>query len=210
MSAFGKASEVEARGQEILIPWLRYKYDDLVLNTGGRLHLELQGICDCFAHKAGEVIAIEIKVEESNEHGNLFLESWSNKSRYNPGWLIKSEADLLVYYFLSTDECYVLRMQQLKAWAFTTDHGRWAISHFPERQQNKYDQRNDTWGWCVPIQNCMDVAGRGQFEPKKACYADPFLRAKLQSHEEWWAEHDSDKENPAGVPGSQAVMDKRY
>lgn len=178
------------------MPWLRKRYDHVVLNSGGRLHLELQRISDCFANSGGEVVAIELKVEKSSDHGNLFLESWSNKKRFNPGWLVKSEADLLIYYFVSTDECYVLRMQTLKIWAFSAEHGRWAVSHFPEREQSKYTQLNDTWGWCVPIQKCMEVAGRGQFQPRKECYADPFLRAQIQTNEEWLADYE--KENPAG------------
>jgi hypothetical protein len=188
MNAFTSANKVEAEGQRILIPWLRTRYDHVVLNTGGRLHMELQRLCDCFANKDGQVVAIEIKVEEEDKHGNLFLESWSNKSQYNPGWFVKSDADLLIYYFLESDDAYVLNLPKLKAWGFTTEHGRWLVSHFPERVQDKRQQRNDTWGWCVPIQKCIEVAGRGQCKPKEECYADPFRRAQIQTHDEWMRE----------------------
>ncbi len=166
-SGWTETCKVESRGQEILLPWLRQRYDNIVVNSGGRLQIELQKIADMFANKGDKVIALEIKVEDKNLHDNLFLESWSNKSRYNPGWLIKSEADLLVYYFLADDEAFVFNLQKLKNWAFKSMLGKWQVANYPEKMQEKYKQRNDTWGWCVPIDICMKAAGKGKFHPKQ-------------------------------------------
>jgi hypothetical protein len=58
------------------------------------------------------VWAVEIKVEQAWT-GNLFLETWSNRNLESkathaelgstPGWLIKTRADMLLYYFLDGD-----------------------------------------------------------------------------------------------------------
>jgi len=166
-NAWTKACQIEAQGQEILLPWLRHRYDNIVVNSGGRLQIELQKIADMFANKDDKVVALEIKVEYENLHDNLFLESWSNKSRYNPGWLVKSEADLLIYYFLKEDDAFVFGLQKLKKWAFESKLGKWQVANYPEKMQGKYQQLNDTWGWCVPIDVCMKAAGKDKYHPKR-------------------------------------------
>ncbi len=196
MSAFSNASKVEAEGQRILAPWLRNRFEHVVFNSGGARHLELQKICDAFASPIGteSVVTIELKVEEENKTGNLYLESFSNKSKCNPGWMFKSEAELLVYYFLRSDECYTLKMQRLRRWAFSQEtEGFWNISSYPEREQKKREQKNDTWGWCVPITRCLEVAAtkkESRYSPRAECMSDPFLRAQLQTREEWLSEYE--------------------
>lgn len=190
MSAFGEALGVESEGQRILLPWLRKRYDHVVVNAGGRLALELQQICDAFANKGDGFVAIEMKFEQSNVTGNLFLESWSNRSRLTPGWMLKCDATLLTYYFIETDELYVLDLPKLRRWAFDG----WRIAKYPEKCQSKRDQKNDTWGWCVPVADCVAAAGvrDGKYAPKAELYADPFLRAQIQTREEWVAEYGED------------------
>ncbi|HEX7122878.1 MAG TPA: hypothetical protein VF178_10950, partial [Gemmatimonadaceae bacterium] len=101
------------------------------------------------------VESIEIKAEQENRHGNLFLETWSNRRRRTTGWMFHCKADWLLYYFVLSDECYAVRLPKLQAWAF--DRGR--IYDFPEREQQKYDQLNDTWGRCVPITTLCNEVG---------------------------------------------------
>lgn len=96
---------------------------------------------------------VEFKCEEENKHGNLFIETWSNLSRENRGWYYKCQASWLWYYFIDDDELYCVEMDKLRRWG--TAPGRSGDCHlfdFPERQQRKREQKNDTWGRCVPIE----------------------------------------------------------
>lgn len=201
-NAFVEASSIEARGQRVLLPWLRHRFSEVVAFNSGPSHLKMQKQCDLVAESkdGGHFVCVELKIEESNAHGNLFLESFSNKSRCNPGWLFKCEADLLLYYFIETDDLLTLSVRKLKAWAFSNHNGSWAVASYPERGQGKYQQLNDTWGWCVPIEQCLSVAAvnGGRYSPKRECYEDPFLRAQIQTREEWLAEYDGVSESQKG------------
>jgi hypothetical protein len=103
-----------------------------------------------------EVWSVEIKGEREHT-GNLFIETWSNRSRFNRGWLDKLDADLLLYYFLDTKDLYAIRLQKLRAWAFG---GSWGAAEYPhgniyrfrEVKQRRWEQLNDTWGRLVPIE----------------------------------------------------------
>lgn len=108
--------------------------------------------------KSGSLWSMECKAESLNAHDNFFLESWSNKSRFNPGWFWKVQADILLYHFLNDedgyerDEIYAMRLADLRAWCFETESdGLWRMCRWKERRQEKHNQLNDTWGFCVPI-----------------------------------------------------------
>ncbi len=95
----------------------------------------------------GRVLGIELKTERREHTGNLFLETWSNKSRGRRGWLYTLDADFLWYLFLDTKNHYVISFPKLKQWALADGH----LTRFPERAQKKYTQMNDAYGRCVPI-----------------------------------------------------------
>ncbi len=97
------------------------------------------------------VVAVEVKVEQEDRYGNLFLETWSNRSRWRRGWLDKCEADELWYYFLDEKELYICNIGNLKQWAFGSGDEAGRIYDFKEACQRKREQKNDTWGRCVPI-----------------------------------------------------------
>lgn len=151
MSSFDDARRVEYRSMEILTPFIRARSFDgrFVLIEKGRLATELQkSVGDAMLTGTdGKLWAVEVKAEESNRHQNLFLETWSNLSRYTPGWMVTLNTDLLLYHFIREDELYVANFQRIKEWAFKSRE----IYSYPERKQSKYDQLNDTWGRCVPI-----------------------------------------------------------
>jgi hypothetical protein len=105
--------------------------------------------------------AIEIKTEQENRHHNFFLETWSNKNLddkrshaergSNPGWLLKLRADVLFYYFLASDDLFIIDLFKLKRWAFGCNEHQGKIWEYDEKLQGKSRQMNDTWGRCVPI-----------------------------------------------------------
>lgn len=167
MNAFARTRTVEARGIAVLEPYLKETaYDGrfVMLNRGAMARsLQLSAGDAIMNSDADRFWTLEIKVEEENRHGNLFLETFSNKNLNdrvkhanhgtNVGWMLHSRADLLLYYFLSSDDLYVLDLFPLQQWAFghrDADGNIWT-SGFRERPQSKYEQLNDTWGVCVPI-----------------------------------------------------------
>ncbi len=116
---------------------------------------------------ADTVRSLEIKVER-HWTGNLFLETWSNLNLEDreahaehgstPGWMVTNWADLLLFYFLDTDDFVTVPLLRLKRWAFGsgTDGGIYA---WPEKRQRRYGQRNDTWGRCVSVDHLVATVG---------------------------------------------------
>jgi hypothetical protein len=135
---------------------------------------------DVLRNRAGSLEAIELKAEEKWT-GNLFLETFSNrnledaasyaKHGINPGWLYKLRADFLLYYFLDKDMLCIMHMRSLQKWAFGSDGTQAAadaarkrnnqdsfiglsqgrLYDYPEKEQHRYDQCNETLGRCVPV-----------------------------------------------------------
>jgi hypothetical protein len=159
MNGFDKARTVEALALVKLLPFIEESADNeqFVVTDKGRLAPFLQEfIGDVLMNREKAIWSIEIKAEQ-RWTGNLFLETWSNKNLENaanharlgsnPGWLLKSRADLLFYYFLDRDALLIMSMLALQRWAFTADK----IYQYREVRQGKYQQPNDTHGRIVPI-----------------------------------------------------------
>lgn len=102
---------------------------------------------------------IELKVEQSNKWSNFYLETWSNREWFTLGWLYKLQADTLLYFFIEQKTLYSIRVPALKQWAFGVGDGQGNIYKYPERKQSKYNQKNDTWGRCVPIAELQKALG---------------------------------------------------
>lgn len=163
MSAFSEASKIERRALEVLMPYLDTHADGrVVLTNKGVLAKFLQRVVGdaIYNDKQGVMWTVEIKAEEAHT-GNLFLETWSNKNldvRANQaeygsttGWMFCCRADLLFYYFLDSDDLYIVNTWKLKRWAFGTRETQGQIYQFREVWQRKYNQPNDTHGRIVPV-----------------------------------------------------------
>lgn len=109
--------------------------------------------------KNGFPYGIELKAEAQNRHGNFFLETWSNRAWFTLGWMYKLRGDSLFYYFIQDRELYTLSIPALQAWAFGTDDSPGRIYAYPEKRQLKYEQKNDSWGRCVPIADLQKDLG---------------------------------------------------
>jgi hypothetical protein len=171
MNGFYSASAVEAEGMAILLPYLEERTDRLVLNLKGPLARHLQLVTgDALVNIADELRSIEIKVERRHT-GRLFLETWSNRNLEdkvghashgsNPGWLFHTRADVLLYYFLDTDDLYAVSVFALKRWCFGYADKPAQIYQWEEVPQKKYSQMNDTHGRCVPIERLQRDLGKG-------------------------------------------------
>lgn len=171
MNAFDSACGVEARGRAILLPYLEERSDQLLLVLKGPLarHLQLH-TGDMLANfKDGTTRSVELKIEQRFT-GNLFLETWSNRNLEdranhegigsNPGWMVHLGCNIIMYYFLDTDDLFAIDAFALKRWAF--GHGEVAgnIYRYPEKFQQKYKQKNDTGGRIVPVNDLSKALGR--------------------------------------------------
>lgn len=147
----------------ILLPYLDETADGrVVLTSKGTLARYLQLVVgDALLNdRDGRMWSVEIKIERTHT-GNLFLEVWSNKNLKDReshasrgstmGWLYHCRADVLMYYFLDSDDLYISNLFKLKQWAFGVDGNPGRIYTFPERQQKQYDQLNDTHGRVVSV-----------------------------------------------------------
>lgn len=183
MNAFAKGRLVEASAMEVLKPWLQEHASNgqLVVTDKGTLAPLLQSIAGDMAYNRqedGRLYTVELKAEaEQRASGNLFLETWSNKNLEcrdshaergsNPGWMVKQRADLLFYYFIDTDNLYILNFFNLKRWAFGCGCTKGRIYDFPEVAQSKYTQLNDTFGRLVPLHVLSREVGFKLFHPRR-------------------------------------------
>jgi hypothetical protein len=168
MNAFDAANEVEARARARLLPFIEQRADEgrYVLTNKGRLAPLLQEIVgDVIMNSDGNVVSIEMKAEERHTK-NLFIETWSNRNLENDssyairgsnlGWIYKTRADLIFYYFLDIDVLYVIPTLSLKRWAFGWGETAARLYEFDERKQRRFNQLNDTWGRVVPVKTLFE------------------------------------------------------
>lgn len=96
----------------------------------------------------GKSANLECK-SEYKETGNLFIESWSNRTAGRPGWLFNlTECDILLYHFLEPDGAlYTVKFSRLREFDF---------SRYREVPQSRYLQANDTWGYLVPVNDLRE------------------------------------------------------
>ena len=186
MNAFEQASQVEARGVVRLAPWLEERAlgGNVVWTAKGRLSRFLQetiGDAVFQERETGALVAVELKCE-NRFTGNLFLETWSNRNLEHasdhamrgstPGWLCKSKADALLYYFLDSDTLVTCSVLALKRWAFDAPRSSFDDRGYPLvgriydyriTRQSRYAQMNDTWGHIVPIEHLRSEIGARKF-----------------------------------------------
>jgi hypothetical protein len=104
MSSFDLGLTVERRGMAALLPHLKQVsgHGGFSLTNKGPLSRYVQDtLGDVVLNTPdGKMWWVEIKIEETNKTGNLFLETWSNLN-FQPrkvGWIYTQSADILWYY----------------------------------------------------------------------------------------------------------------
>lgn len=169
MNAFESASQVETDSWEILRPFIETRSFDgrYVRTCKGRLARELQRtVGDVLFNSTDQHIhSVEIKAEREWT-GNLFLERWSNRKWFTPGWLETLNCDLLLCHFLDEDRLLAVNFQNLRKWLYHCD--RWQkpkASFFPQVDQKRYAQPNDTWGYIVEVKELPREVLQGEFRP---------------------------------------------
>ena len=177
MNSFDRARLVEAETLDLVLPFIEAKAMDgrYVVTDKGRLARTLQATVGdaLFNDLNGRIVGVEIKGEQSERSGNLFLETWSNRARFTRGWLYSLQTDLLFYGFLDTRHLYVVSFRKLREWCFCHPGARGdefpgRIWDFKEKRQGRYEQQNDTWGRCVPLEVLQREVGiRRYFLPPR-------------------------------------------
>lgn len=160
-NSFDKASQIEIEGMLDISKYLatltvRGVENFVIPSRNGALSLFLQKeIGDILIKNKNYFSSIDVKVEIKNKYNNFFLETWSNRKRFTLGWMYNSHCDGIWYYFYEEKTLYRIPFKKLKEWAFIKRE----IYKYPEKQQLKYDQQNDTWGRCVPIETIEKEVG---------------------------------------------------
>jgi hypothetical protein len=154
MNSFERGCKVEKNGMDVLLPFIisRAYQGRVVPLFGNAQNKELQQYGDILMNtESDKYITIDLKIE-NRFTGNFFIETWSNKSRFNQGWVYKCKSDRIFYYFLDKPEIfYSIFVEKFKAWLFESVGNKPRLFSFIEAKQSKYDQMNDTWGVIIPI-----------------------------------------------------------
>lgn len=147
--------EKEVQGKGILMAFAKFKEIKIIpMDTGFWVKDLQKKVGDAVGQDSdGRIITIDWKVEEANKWGNFFLETWSNrKFEYSkPGWFLDLKAEQIWYYFLESDELYIIDNKSIWNWAFVDGN----IYNYQEKPQSKYLQKNLTFGRCVPIEDIL-------------------------------------------------------
>lgn len=73
---------------------------------------------DCLVSTSrGKEIPMEIKTD-SYDSGNLFFEYVSSVEQATEGCMIKTEAEILLYYFIKSDKLYIINMNSFREWFY--------------------------------------------------------------------------------------------
>jgi hypothetical protein len=177
MNAMRACQAIEAKANKVLLPYLLEQSDGrLVMTNKGTLARWLQeSVGDVVLECNERMFGVELKAEQKHT-GNLFLEVWSNRNLdnrashaergSNVGWMMKSKADLLLYYFIDADILYSLDLLSVQRWLFGYKKrmGAWCSGALREAVQTKSDQPNDTWGVLAPIDRLCDELRPGAFK----------------------------------------------
>lgn len=95
----------------------------------------------------------EVKTEQVHT-GNLFLESWSNRTPDDAyrrqGWMETLDADRILFVFLDQSRAYQLDFPALQKWMrYEMEYRRCQCRQ--SGMSERGEQRNSTWGYCAPL-----------------------------------------------------------
>lgn len=173
MNSFDKNRELEEASRQHLQKYLirELVYDGRFVRVEkGPMAREFQLTSGDYVWNSDELTAwrVEHKCEYANTYGNLFLETFSNLSRGKLGWLYTNAADFLLYHFIRSGEVFLFRLPELRRWLYQADgRGRPNIERYPHRMQQRHDQLNDTWAYCVRIADIQKgIAVRSRVTPE--------------------------------------------
>jgi len=158
------SKDVERESLTLLTPWIDVLTDHRNCRIAkGALAKELQikhGDILASRRDGSGHISLECKAEKV-QRANFFAETFSDLKTNELGWMQKTNADVVLYHFLSSDRVYVLHFERFRRWFFEHDQrGKPRCYGFEWVEQKKYVQNNETHGALVPIQAIFDARPR--------------------------------------------------
>lgn len=147
--------QIESRGntmfKSMVIDKLEdYRFIPIHDNTEWGLHFQKRGIDYFMLHPDCNtgLLGLELKCEQRNSYGNLFIEHLQNIRPPREGWLHSCSAHFLCYGFLKPEPTiYVLDMRELRV--FLTETPMFLV--YGCKIQRKRDLPSKSAGFCVPI-----------------------------------------------------------
>lgn len=152
MNSFTHAQGIETESRSVVVPALLKRYKaKLEEDLDEQVKRQMNGEGDIILRMPDDkLVSFELKSDRT-KWPNVFFEEWSNKSTGRKGWLTTLKADKLVYHRMMFRECIELEWPKFQKWA--VKH----IDKYPLKMQGKYVQKNDSWGYCVPILDLYKV-----------------------------------------------------
>ena len=146
MDSFTHARRIEAESRNVVIPELLKRYNaKLEEDLDEQVKRQMDGEGDIILRMPDDkLVSFELKSDRT-KWPNVFFEEWSNKSTGRQGWLHTLKVDRLVYHRMLFRECIEFDWPLFQKWA------KHNICIYPLKVQGKYVQKNDTYGYCVPI-----------------------------------------------------------
>jgi len=157
-----EASGVARQATADLTKWLQSLPETLQLqnveNDPNYQHIDV----DLLLTNTNGTYQLEIKGDRWHTTGNFFFETHSNKEKNTPGCFIYTQANYLLYYFITPRTLYILPIPETRHW-FTTN-----INRFPERSTTtpvRGGGHYTTVGRLVPIETVIqEVPGVKQYQ----------------------------------------------
>lgn len=158
MNSFEQCRAIESESLPKVLKTLNTIYDCIIPTDDFKYHLTYQQYYGDYACIKKNILEyVEVKTETNNKWGNFYLETWSNKPE-NRGWFYKCLADYILYHFLEDNVIYMFDLK--KAQEYINNNP----DKYNEKPQNKYNQKNKTYGLCVPVSDIMKHAGYLTFQ----------------------------------------------
>ena len=110
---FVDSLEIGKQGELIIKHFLEQTFD-IVADVSDIKEYQLQDI-DYVCTKGNTSITIEVKTD-TYKSGNLYYEYYSCLERQTEGCMQKTKADIICYYFINTNELYILNTEQFRLW----------------------------------------------------------------------------------------------
>ena len=152
--------QVESAGnvmfRELVIDKLQeHRFIQITDDSEGGKFLQQSGIDYFLVAPTGfpHLISLELKVEQRNTWGTLFLEVFQNVFPTRPGWLQSCSAELLIYGFIKPEPVfYIMGMAELRALILETP----LFAYYPCRTQKRRELASTAAGFSVPVADLRD------------------------------------------------------
>ena len=101
------------QGESKIKNFLNNNFDEIIDVSDMKRFQQLD--IDYVCKKGNQIITVEVKTDTYNS-GNLFYEYYSCIEKETEGCLEKTKADYILYYFIYSNELYILKTNEFRKW----------------------------------------------------------------------------------------------